>query len=102
MWLVIARRERPFMPYWPGRRLLGAIDAVIWPLLWMVMLFRVEAQMDGVRPFLLAVIAWCAFSRFWRATFDNSDYTFTTWRWGKVLGGLLLLSWFLQLTTARP
>ncbi len=100
MWIVIPRRERPVMPYWPGRRWLGALDAVGWPVFWMVMLMRVETPMGGVRPFLLAVLAWCAFSRFWRATFDNSDYTFTTWRWGKVLGGLLLVGWILRVTAA--
>ncbi len=101
MWLVITRRERPVMPYWPGRRLLGAIDAVVWPALWVVALARVPAPMGGVRPFLIAVHAWFAFSRFWRAVFDNSDYRFTTWRWGKVLGGLLILRWFMQLTAGQ-
>ncbi|MGY0193855.1 hypothetical protein ACWA7J_02140 [Leptothrix sp. BB-4] len=99
MWIVIPRRERPVMPYWPGRRLLGAMDALAWPALWMVTLMRVDLPMGGVRPFLLTVLTWFAVSRCWRATFDNSDYTFTTWRWGKVLGGLLLHSWILQITS---
>lgn len=99
MWLVIPRRERPVMPYWPGRRLLGAIDALFWPVFWVVMLWRVDAPMGGVRPLLTTVLAWCAFSRVWRATFDNSDYTFATWRWGKVLGVLLVLSWIFRLTS---
>ncbi|ACB33153.1 hypothetical protein Lcho_0881 [Leptothrix cholodnii SP-6] len=101
MWLLISRRVRSEMPYWPGRRLLAAIDALVWPAVWLVVLMRVEVPMGVTRSVFMAVLAMCAVSRLWRATFDNSDYTFTTWRWGKVLGGLLLVSWFIQLTLAR-
>ena len=101
MWLLIPRRVRPVMTYWPGRRVLAAIDALFWPAVWLVLLMRVEVPMGVTRPVFMAVLAMSAVSRLWRATFDNSDYTFTTWRWGKVLGGLLLVSWFIQLTLAR-
>jgi hypothetical protein len=100
MWLVIAQRPRPAMPHWPGRRRLAAVDAVIWPAFWIVMLWRLrlEVPMGVTGPVLMAVLALSALSRFRRAVFDNADYRFTTWRWGKVLGGLLLVSGFIQLT----
>ena len=37
MWLLVAREPRPDAPDWPGRRLLAAVDAVAWPLLWVLL-----------------------------------------------------------------
>lgn len=34
MWIAIARIPPPDAAYWPGRRLLGVVDAIIWPALW--------------------------------------------------------------------
>ena len=38
MWLLVAREPRPDAPDWPGRRLLAAVDAVIWPLMWVLLI----------------------------------------------------------------
>ena len=38
MWLLVAREPRPDAPDWPGRRLLAAIDAVAWPLMWVLLI----------------------------------------------------------------
>ena len=41
MWLLVAREPRPDAPDWPGRRLLAAIDAVAWPLMWVLLIRHV-------------------------------------------------------------
>jgi hypothetical protein len=33
MFVFVARQARPDAAFWPGRRLLGAADAIAWPLL---------------------------------------------------------------------
>ena len=38
MWLLVAREPRPDAPDWPGRRMLAAVDAVVWPLLWVLLI----------------------------------------------------------------
>ena len=38
MWLLVARGPRPDAPDWPGRRMFAAVDAVVWPLLWVLLI----------------------------------------------------------------
>ena len=38
MWQLVAREPRPDAPEWPGRRLLAAVDAVVWPLMWVLLI----------------------------------------------------------------
>ena len=40
MWLLVAGQPKPDAAYWPGRRWFAAIDAVAWPALWVVAVFR--------------------------------------------------------------
>lgn len=91
MWLLVAREPRPDAPDWPGRRVLAAVDAVAWPLLW-VLIFRNSPEPVGlVGPFVAAVAVLCAMGRLHRALWVNHRYWFTTWRWGNVVGALLLM-----------
>lgn len=97
MWLLIAREPRPDAPYWPGRRLLAAVDAVLWPMLW-VLVFRHAPEPVGlVGPFVTAVALLCALGRLHRALWVNQRYRFTTWRWGRVVAALLLMGVVLKL-----
>ena len=97
MWLVIAREPRPDAPYWPGRRYLAALDAALWPLLW-VLVFRQAPEPVGlVGPVVAGVSALCAVRRLHRALWVNHRYSFTTWRWGRVVAALLLMGLVLKL-----
>lgn len=55
MWLLVAREPRPDAPDWPGRRLLAAIDAVAWPLMWVLLIRQVPGAAGLVGPFVTAL-----------------------------------------------
>lgn len=77
--IVFVQRElRPDAPYWPGRRLLAAADAVAWPLIWIVLAHQFSKAAGLV--FLVTVVAiLCAFFRLCGAIFNNQRYWFTSW-----------------------
>ena len=91
MWLLYARTPRPDAPYWPGRRLLAAVDALGWPLLWVIGFSHVPRPVGLVGPFVAAVALLCALGRLHRALWANHRYRFTTWRWGRAVAVLLLI-----------
>ncbi len=98
MWLVVAREAKPDVPYWPGRRLLAAVDAVVWPLLWALVFSHAPKPVGLVGPFVAAVALLCALGRLHRALWVNHRYWFTTWRWGRIAAALLLMGVVLKLT----
>ncbi len=84
MWLLFARAPPPDAPYWPGRRLLAAVDAVAWPGVTWVVLNQVER--GGLLPaFAMALLVVSAVRRLVTALLANHRYRFTTWRWAPVL-----------------
>ena len=91
MWLLMVREPRPDAPAWPGRRACSSIDAIVWPLLWVLLIKQVPEPVGLVGPFVTAVAALCAVGRLHRALWVNHRYWFTTWRWGKVAAGLLFV-----------
>ena len=98
MWLLVAREPPPDAPYWPGRRLLAAVDAAVWPLLWMMLVSHAPNPVGLVRPVVMAVALLCALSRLHRALWLNHRYRFTTWRWGRIAAALVLVGAVLKLT----
>ena len=97
MWLVVAREPKPDAPYWPGRRLLAAVDATVWPLLWVLVFSHAPKPVGLVGPFVAAVALLCALGRLHRALWANHRYWFTTWRWGRIAMLLLLMGLVLRL-----
>lgn len=97
MWLLYARTPRPDAPYWPGRRLLAAVDALAWPLLWVIGFSHVPRPVGVVGPVIAAVALLCAIGRLHRALWLNHRYRFTTWRWGRLAAVLLLVGVVLKL-----
>jgi hypothetical protein len=97
MLMLVYREPRPNAPHWPGRRVLAAIDAVAWPLLFVWVLRQAPVPAGLVGPFAVAVAALFALARLHRALWANHRYWFTAWRWGKVLGALLLIGAVLKL-----
>jgi hypothetical protein len=94
MWLVFARAPLPDAPYWPGRRRLAFVDAVGWPVVWMVLLMQLPKQAGVVGPIVLGL---CALGRIHRAVWQNHRYFFTTLRWGRLAAALLLVGLLLKL-----
>jgi hypothetical protein len=97
MWLLVTRTPAPDAPYWRGRRLLAALDAVAWPLAW-VWVLRSGPEPGGL--IVVVVCAWAVMSagaRLHRAVRANHRYRFTTWRWGRVLISLLAFGLLLKL-----
>ena len=98
MWLLVARVPPPDAPYWPGRRMLAAADALAWPLLWVIVFAHAPKPVGLVGPAVMAVALLCAVRRLHRALFVNHRYRFTTWRWGKFVVALLLVGEMMKLT----
>lgn len=78
MFILVQRASRPDATYWPGRRLLGAVDAVVWPLAWVVLVYQYEQAAGLVVP-VTVVATLCAFFRLCGAVFNNHRYWFTSW-----------------------
>ena len=97
MWLLIPREPLPDAQVWRGRRLLAAIDATVWPLLWVMVVAQAPKQAGIVGPFVAAVAVLCAVRRLGRALWSNHRYRFTTWRWGRIAAGLLLMGLVMKL-----
>ena len=100
MWLLGARAPLPDAPYWPGRRLLAAVDALAWPLVWAIVFSHAPKPVGLVGPFVAAVALLCAMRRLHRALFLNHRYRFATWRWGRVTAALLLIGVVVKLVLA--
>ena len=89
-WVLFARAAPPDSPYWRGRRCLAALDAVGWPTFWLTVLSHAPARTDLVGAVLAAVAVLVGLNRLRVALWRNHRYRFTTWRWGRLLLGLLL------------
>lgn len=100
MFLILTRPAAPEMPYWPGRRLLAAADAVAWPALWVAAVYAAPMKTGAVGSVVIAVAALFAVLRLWKAVAENGRYRFTTWRWGKVVAALLLVGGVMKLSIA--
>ena len=98
MWMVIARQPKPAAPYWPGRRILAAVDAVAWPLIIVALVVNAPLPTGVMGPVAIAVAALAAAGRLHRAIWANERYRFTTWRWGRVVAALLFIGAVLKLT----
>lgn len=98
MWLLFARAQQADAPYWPGRRWWAVLDAVAWPAGWIVAMTHAPSNGGIVGTLFIALAVLAAVHRVHRALWRNHRYRFTTWRWGRVVGGLLLVGWTLKVT----
>ena len=97
MWILFTPVPRPDAPCWPGRRWLAALDAIDWPAGWALVVAQAPIPTGIVGLVITASAALFAVSRLQRALLRNERYRFTTWRWGKVVVGPVLLGWILKL-----
>ena len=97
MLIVLQRVPRADAPYWPGRRLLAVLDAVLWPAAWIATVAVAPARTGMLGAVVVAVALVCAPMRIRRAVFANEHYRFATWRWGKPVALLFVLGALLKL-----
>jgi hypothetical protein len=97
VWMLWARAPPPDAPYWPGRRGCAAVDAVVWPVLWVFACGQSQQPTGMVGMFLVAFALLCALDRLYRALWVNHRYRFTTWRWARVIAGIFLFAVMLRL-----
>ena len=98
MWLLVVREPWPDAPEWPGRRLLAAVDAVVRPLLWVLLMRHARQPVGLIGPFVTPLTVLFGLGRPHRALWVNHRYWFTTWRWGKVLASMLQIGAVLKLS----
>ncbi|MDE2081244.1 MAG: hypothetical protein KGI90_07825 [Burkholderiales bacterium] len=98
MWLIVAKEPLPDRAYWPGRVWLAMADAVAWPALWSLLALQAPMRTGVIAPMVIALSVLFGLDRLHRAIWFNHRYRFTTWRWGKVAAGLVLIGFVLKLT----
>ena len=91
MWLLVTRDPLPDAPYWPGRHLFAAVDAVVWPIVCVLLINHASAPVGLVNPFVSAVALLSGLGRLHRALWVNHRYRFTTWRWGRIAAAFVLV-----------
>jgi hypothetical protein len=69
-------------------------------LIWVLVIEQLPAHVGLVGPFVAGVALLIALGRLRRAIWINHRYRFTTWRWGKLVAGLMLIGLVLKLTVA--
>jgi len=100
MWILFARAPSPDKPYWAGRRVLAALDALLWPVVVLVWLAQLPVAMGLMKPAVLAAAAVIGLRRLHVAWLRNHRYRFTTWWLARVLLTLLLIGALLKLILA--
>lgn len=101
MWLLVKREPRANAPYWIGRRWLAALDAVAWPLFWVLLICQIDAPVGIVGPVVVAIALLVSAERIHRAVWINHRYWFTAWRWGRIAAGLLVIGMVLKLAAGQ-
>ena len=99
MLLLLSRPPRPDAPYWPGRRWLAVLDALDWPMVWILAVAFAPAPAGVVGWLVVALAACSALGRCRRAMLINHRYRFTTWRWSRAIAVLLAIGLVLKLTS---
>lgn len=97
MWVVLARRERQPATYWPGRRLLALIDALVWPSGCAYLVTRVPFTTGAVGAVALALCLLFALRRAHRAVWQNERYGFTTRGFSVAVACCMAFGWALRL-----
>jgi hypothetical protein len=97
MWLLIAPNPRPDAVVWPGRRVVAAVDAVLWPLLGVWLLSQSPLSLGLFGPTVAGVGAVAAVSRLRRAVWENQRYRFSSWKWGRAMAVLVLFGMAMKL-----
>jgi hypothetical protein len=98
MWLLVLREPPPDAPVWRGRHFWAAIDAIAWPVAWVVLIRQVPLPVGIVGPVIFALAVVLGLGRLHCALWMNHRHWFTTWRWGRRVGAMLLIGAVLKLS----
>ena len=98
MFLIVAREPAADVAYWPGRRWFAAIDALVWPVMWVVVIANIPAPVGLVGAVGTAFAVLAALSHLHRAVWNNHRYRFTVWRWGRLVLAMALFGWVVKLS----
>jgi hypothetical protein len=101
MWIIVNRPAPADAAYWPGRRWLAALDAVLWPAGWVIAVWQASVPTALVGQLVVACAVISGLRRLHRALWVNHRYRFSTWRWGRVVMALLLVGLLLKLSAMR-
>jgi uncharacterized membrane protein YvlD (DUF360 family) len=99
MWLLVAREPTQDAPQWAGRKSLAVLDAVVWPLAAVLLIHLSNLSLGVFGPVLMAAVFLLSVARLRRAIWLNHRYRFSTWRWGGVVLGLLMVGAVLKMLT---
>jgi hypothetical protein len=102
VWVLLFREPLPDAAFWPGRRALAALDAVLWPLAWVLLVHQAPVPVGVLGPFVSAVAVLCGLQRVHRALWLNHRYRFTTWVWGRRALMLLLMGLVMKVAVSPP
>jgi hypothetical protein len=97
MWVVLTRREQQPARYWPGRRSLALVDALIWPAAVAYVVTRVPFATGAVGAVALALCLLAALRRAHRAVWRNERYRFATKRFSVAIVWCMAFGWALLL-----
>lgn len=75
---------------------MAAADALAWPTAWVLLLRALPEPGGVVLPLISTVAALVTIGRLRRAVCANHRYRFTTWRWFRPVGALLMIGWILR------
>ena len=92
MWLLFTRAPPQDAPYWPGRRCLAAVDAVVWPGLYWLLLSQIDEAGGLFIALLKSLLALSAARQLQVALLMNHRYRFRTWRWGWCLARVVAIA----------
>lgn len=101
MFLLYARTPMPDLPYWPGRRLLATLDAVAWPVAWLVVIAQFAHPTGIAGAVAVALLMLFAMRRVFVALWRNHRYQFATLRWGRAAVFLLAFGLIVQFVLTR-
>lgn len=96
MFILLSPPPLPDAPQWSGRRWFAALDALVWPMTWLVGIAAAAFPSEVVGWVGAAGAIGSAAVRCRRAMWLNHRYRFTTLRWGRLLGALLALGILLK------
>ena len=91
MWIIYGRTPKPDAAYFAGRRWLALLDAVAWPVAWLIAISVIPYDTGVLGSFARAVLVLVALGRCQRALFRNERYRFSTLRWGVPILALVAL-----------
>jgi len=91
MWIIYGRTPKPDAAYFAGRRWLALLDAVAWPVAWLIAISVIPYNTGVLGILAKAVLVLVALRRCQRALFRNERYRFSTLRWGVPILALVAL-----------